>query len=91
MISVKRAVKPAVFRTFAVRTAAVTDQQGFMRSQGAAGKSSVEIERSWLTAKGGGTTGNINTQWGAYLSGKGINTGSLKERMKNFMNTGSQA
>lgn len=91
MITAKRAVSPAVFRAFAARTAAVTDHDGFMRSQGATGRSATEIERSWLAAKGGGTTGDLNTQWGTYLASKGINTGSLKERIKQFMNTGSQA
>lgn len=92
MLSVQRVVKPSLQKSYAVRNSLSGNFREVMRGQGAVGKSHSEMERSWLVAKGATATGkNTSELWDSYLISKGFTTGTLKDRMKSFFSTGTQA
>lgn len=90
MISVSNVVREGLQFSYSARNGGSGKFQDFIRTQGAVGKAGVSREISWLTAKGGTGT-YIDTLWGTYLASKGFTTGSLKERMRQFFTTGTQA
>jgi hypothetical protein len=90
MISLDRAVDRSDAKQYVVRNGGSGGIHSFMRSQGATGNSKTEIEASWLKAKGGSGQ-RLNELWGTYLGTKGFTTGGLEERIKSFIQTGTQA
>lgn len=90
MISVNNVVRQGLQRSYVARNGGSGTFYEFIPSQTATGHSGPSLERSWLTAKGG--TGISNQSlWDSYLTSKGFTTGSLKERMRSFFTTGTQA
>lgn len=90
MISVERAVKPSILKSYAARNGGSKGFYDLVKTQSATGKSKSELESSWLIAKGG-TGRTLEQQWGTYLATKGYTTGTLKERMVAFFKNGTQA
>lgn len=91
MISIDRVVSPNDVASYISRNGGSGKHwHGFAKTQTAVGSKKNEIEASWLVAKGGsGRT--LEALWGSYLATKGFTTGTLKERMKAFFKTGTQA
>lgn len=91
MINIDRVVSQSDIQGFISRNGGSGKSfTGFAISQTASGKTKQEAQSSWLIVKGGsGKT--LNDQWGTYLGTKGFTTGSLKERMRAFFKTGTQA
>jgi len=90
MISSKRAARTTLHASLVTRNSAKSNLKDFYATEGASGKTLVELEASWLVAKGG-TGKGLNELWGSYLASKGFVTVNLKERMKAFFATGTQA
>lgn len=89
MIAASR-IQPSIRLSYVGRNGGTGGYHSFLRSQGAVGNSRTEIESSWLVIKGGSGT-RLNEQWGTYLDTKGFTIGSLEERMRAFLLTGTQA
>ena len=92
MISVNRVIRPALQRSYVARNGGNGLFNDFIGSQSANGKGKTEKERSWLVVKGATASGkNLSELWDTYLTSKGFTTGKLKDRMKAFFTTGTQA
>lgn len=90
MITADRVIREGLQRSYSARNGGSGKFQDFIRTQGATGKAGVSREISWLDAKGGTGTG-VTAKWDSYLVSKGFTGGSLKDRMRSFFTTGTQA
>jgi len=95
MISVQRVIRPSLQRTYTARNGGSGLFHDFALTQSAVGAHRVEIERSWLVAKGATASGkNLSELWDTYLTSKNYTAalyGPLKDRMKAFFATGTQS
>lgn len=93
MISVARVIDPSLQTSYIARNGGSGKSfHSHAKGQGASGTSKTAIEMSWLIAKGANASSkNLDEAWDSYLVSKSFTTGPLKDRMKAFFLTGTQA
>lgn len=86
MLSVDRVIPASLQRSYAARNGLSGKFKSVIKQQG------YTTEHSWLIAKGGSAASkNLGEAWDSYLTSKGFTTGPLKDRIKAFFRTGTQA
>lgn len=86
MLSADRVVNKSLQQSYAVRNGLSGDFRSVIAQQGSS------TEMAWLVAKGASAASkNLSEAWDSYLTSKGFTTGPLKDRMKAFFTTGTQA
>jgi hypothetical protein len=92
MISVNRVISPSLQKSYVARNGGNGLFAGLASGQASNGKGKVGVETNWLVTKGATASGkNLSELWDTYLISKGFTTGPLKDRMKAFFRTGTQA
>lgn len=86
MISVNRVITPSLQKSYATRNSLTGKFKDVVGAQGSAN------EMAWLVAKGAsGSPKNLSEAWNSYLTSKAVAAGPVKDRMKAFFATGTQA
>lgn len=86
MLSVDRVVPLSLQNSYAARNSLSGKFKSVVKQQSSSG------EHAWLVAKGASAgSKNLGEAWDSYLTSKGFTTGPLKQRMKAFFSTGTQA
>lgn len=86
MLSVNRAIPKSLQVSYAARNSLTGNFKSAVKQQGST------TEQGWLVAKGAAAgSKNLGEAWDSYLTSKGFTTGPLKDRMKAFFRTGTQA
>lgn len=86
MLSVDRVITASLQKSYATRNSLTGKFRSVVKQQGSS------TEYAWLIAKGGSAASkNLGEAWDSYLTSKGFTTGPLKDRMKAFFRTGTQA
>ena len=92
VISVDRVIPRSLQRSYVARNGGNGLFGTLAATQASSGKGKTGVEVNWLVTKGASPTGkNLSELWDSYLTTKGFTTGPLKDRMKSFFRTGTQA